>query len=151
VKSIPEIGRCDIISDELVQADLITKVKAITTVTNLLLDGTSGVKELQWQGDSFQYPAVRIDLEDNGYVFDEQERCQLYKIEFSIYIFSQERSSKQCSQIKGLLETALTGLGWHGTNANYLRLRLMDSVPAVREDERTWRSQLRYGTKVQTN
>jgi hypothetical protein len=136
------------ISDELIQADLITKLKTITTVTALLPDGTSGIKELQWQGDEFQYPAVRLDLERNEYVLDEQEMCGLYKVEFSLYIFSQERSSKQASQIKGLLEKVLTGTGWHGTNANYSRLRLLDSVPAVREDERTWRSQLRYGTKL---
>lgn len=138
------------ISDELLQADIIAKLKTITVVTNLLLDGTSGIKELQWQGDSFQYPCVRLDLEDNRYEFDEQERCQLQYAEFSIYVFSQERSSKQSSQIKGLLATYLTGLGFTGTYAKYTRLILLDSVPAVREDERTWRTQIKYGTRVQT-
>ena len=137
------------ISDNLVQQDLITKLKTIATVTNVLGDGVSGIKELEWQGDTFKYPCVRLDLESNEYVFDEQELCQLYSIEFSLYIFSEERSSKQCSQIKGLLENYLTGIGWTGTNAKYTRLRLIDSVPAVREDERTWRSQLKYRTKVQ--
>lgn len=135
-------------SDEFIQADLITKLKSITTVTPLLPEGQSGIKELQWQGDTFQYPAVRLDLEANEYEFDEQEMCGLYKIEFSIFVFSQERSSKQASQIKGLLETALTGWGWHGTYAKYSRLRLLDNIPAVRESEVIWRSQIRYGTKV---
>lgn len=137
------------ISDELVQADLIAKLKTITAVTSLLPDGVSGIKELQWQGDTFQYPGVRLDLENNEYVFDEQERCQLQYVEFSLYIFSQERSSKQCSQIKGLLATALVGLGFTGTNAKYTRLRLVDNVPAIREDERTWRSQIKLGSRVQ--
>lgn len=137
------------ISDELIQADLITKLKTITSVTSILPDGVSGIRELQWQGDTFQYPCVRLDLEQNEYVFDEQERCQLYQIEFSLYIFSEERSSKQCSQIKGLLENYLTGLGWTGTNAKYTRLRLTDNMPAVREDATTWRSQIKYRTRVQ--
>ena len=137
------------ISDELLQADLVSKLKRIASVTSLLPDGTSGIRELQWQGDTFQYPCVRLDLEQNEYVFDEQERCQLYQIEFSLYIFSEERSSKQCSVIKGLLENYLTGKGWTGTNAKYTRLRLIDSVPAVREDMTTWRTQLKYRTRVQ--
>jgi len=136
-------------SDELIQADLIAKLKSISTVTALLGGGANGIKEAQWQGDTFTYPAVRLDLENNRYYFDEQARCDLTEIEFSIYIFSEERSSKQCSQIKGLLEAALTGLGFSGTNARYPQLRLMDNVPAVREDERTWRSQLKYQSRVQ--
>lgn len=137
------------ISDELLQADLIAKLKTITSVTSILPDGTSGIRELQWQGDTFLYPCVRLDLEQNEYVFDEQERCQLYQIEFSIYIFSEERSSKQCSVIKGLLENYLTGRGWTGTNAKYTRLRLVDNMPAIREDANTWRSQIKYMTRIQ--
>ena len=137
-----------LIPDEKIQADLITKLKTIATVTSLLTDGTSDIKELQWQGDDFHYPAVRLDLERNEYTLDEQERCGLYKVEFSVYVFSQERSSKQASKIKGLLENALTAVGWNGTYAKYIKLHLLDSVPAVRESEVVWRTQLRYGTKV---
>jgi len=136
------------LSDEFIQADLIAKLKTITSVVSLLPDGVSGIKELQWQGDTFQYPAVRLDLESNDYEFDEQDRCNLWRVEFSIYVFSQERSSKQCSTIKGLLENYLTGLGFTGTYAKYSRLRLIDNVPAMREDSNTWRSQIRYSTRI---
>lgn len=136
------------LSDEFIQADLIAKLKTITSVVSLLPDGVSGIKELQWQGDTFQYPAVRLDLESNDYEFDEQDRCNLWRVEFSIYVFSQERSSKQCSTIKGLLENYLTGLGFTGTYAKYSRLRLIDNVPAMREDSNTWRSQIRYSTRL---
>jgi hypothetical protein len=135
-------------SDEKIQADLITKLKSITSVTTVLPEGVGGIKELQWQGDTFQYPAVRLDLEDCGYEFDEQEECGLYFAEFSVFVFSEERSSKQCSTIKGLLEVGLTGKGWTGVNAKYNRLRLVENIPAVRQDERTWRSQLRYRTRL---
>ena len=133
-------------SDELIQADLIAKLKTITSVTGII--GVTEVKELQWQGDTFTYPNIRLDLESNEYEFDEQERCNLWRVEFSVYVFSQERSSKQCSTIKGLLENYLTGLGFTGTNAKYSRLRLIDNVPAIREDERTFRAQLRYSTRL---
>lgn len=136
------------LSDEKIQADIIAKLKTITSVTSLLPEGQSGIKELQWQGDEFRYPGVRLDLEDNTYEFDEQERCQLQVTEFSVYIFSEEKSSKQCSTIKGLLATALVGLGFTGTNAKYVRFRLVDNIPAIRQDERTWRSQLRFRSFV---
>ena len=136
------------ISDNLIQADLIAKLKSITSVTSVLGDGVSGVKELEWQGDEFTYPCVRLELEDAGYEMEDQENCGLYFCEFSIYTFSQERSSKQCSQIKGMLETALSGLGFTGTYAKFNRLRLLESIPAVREDSRTWRTQLRYRTRL---
>lgn len=136
------------LSDEKLQADLLTKLKTLSSVTALLGDGASGIKELQWQGVTFLYPCVRFDIENTGYEFDEQEKCQLYFMEFSLFVFSQERSSKQCSQIKGLLENSLTALGWTGTNAKYSRLRMTDSVPSVREDERTWRSQISYRTRL---
>lgn len=137
------------LSDEFIQADIIAKLKTITTVTSLLTNGASDIKELQWQGDTFKYPAVRLDLERTEYEFDEQEKCNLYNITFSVYIFSEERSSKQCSQIKGLLENYLSGLGWTGTYCKFNRLRLQENVPAVREDENTWRGQLQYACRVQ--
>jgi hypothetical protein len=136
------------ISDEKVQQDIITELKTITSVTTLLGDGASGIKELQWQGDTFSYPCVRVDLERDVYEFDEQEKCALQHITFSIYIFSQERSTFECSKIKGLLESYLTGLGFAGLYAKYMRLRLMDNLSAVREDSLTWRSQLQYSTRA---
>lgn len=137
------------ISDELLQEDLVTKLKTISSVTSLLPDGLLGIRELQWKGSTFGYPNVRIDLEDNKYVWDEQKRCTLQQLDFSLYIFSQERSSKECSTIKGLLENYLTGIGFTGANARFIELRLSENVPAVSEDVRTWRSQLRYQVRIQ--
>lgn len=136
------------ISDEKIQADLIAKIRTLSTVV-AALPNVNEIREFYWQGDEFAYPNIRLDLESNDYVFDEQAGCSLWEIEFSLYVFSEERSSKQCSTIKGLLENALTGQGWHGTYAKYTRLRLQENIPAVRQDERTWRSQLRYLTRVQ--
>lgn len=132
------------ISDELIQADLIAKLKSITSVT--AITGVQEVRELQWQGDTFTYPNIRLDLEEVGYEID--EGCALYFAEFSIYVFSQERTSKQCSQLKGRLENSLTSLGFTGQYAKYNQLRLLDNVPAVRQDSMTWRSQIKYRTRL---
>lgn len=137
------------ISDEVMQAAIIERIKTITSVTNLLGDGVNGVKEFDWQGDTFTYPAIRVDLETNEYSFDEQEQCKLQYAEFSIYVYSEERSSKQCSMIKGLLATALIGLGFRSSqNILVQKPRLIDNVPVIRQDDRLWRSQLKLGSRV---
>jgi hypothetical protein len=140
------------ISDEVIQAALVTKLKSITalfTGTSVLPEGANGVRELQYQSDNFSYPNVRLDITNNDYYFDEQERCSLQEAQFSIYIFSQERSSKQCSTIKGLLMTALIGLGFTGTNVKFSRIRLVSNIPSIREDTRTWRSQIKLISRIQ--
>ena len=136
------------ISDEVVSADLIAKMKTFTTMVAALSEGVNGIKELQWQGDTFEYPCVRFDLEDNSIYYDEQEKCTLQEITFSVYIYSQERSSKQCSTIKGLVINNFVGKSWTGTGAKYIKIRLDDNSPAIREDERTWRSQATFKTRL---
>lgn len=122
-----------------------TKIKSLGSITT----GTSDIREFEWQGDEFTYPNIRLDLEDNRYEFNEQERCALQTIEFSVYIYSEQRSSKQCSYIKGLVASALIGLGFTGTYAKYTRIRLLENIPAIRVSEREFRSQLKLTTFVQ--
>lgn len=138
------------IGDEAAQAAIVAKIKATSSITSLLVGGASEVREIQWQGDTFTYPNIRVDLEINEFSFDEQERCNLQYVEFSVYVFSQERSSKECSQIKTAIINGLVGIGF--TNATqgvkFSRLRLVDNVPAIREDIRTWRSQAKFGSRI---
>lgn len=122
-----------------------TKIKSLGSITT----GTSDIREFEWQGDEFTYPNIRLDLEDNRYEFNEQERCALQTIEFSVYVYSEQRSSKQCSYIKGLVANALVGLGFTGTYAKYTRIRLLENIPAMRVSEREFRSQLKLTTFVQ--
>ena len=133
------------ISDEKIQSDLMTKIKSLGSITT----GTSDIREFEWQGDEFTYPNIRLDLEDNRYEFNEQERCALQTIEFSVYIYSEQRSSKQCSYIKGLVANALIGLGFTGTYAKYTHIRLLENIPAIRVSEREFRAQLKLTTFVQ--
>lgn len=138
------------ISDEVIQAALIAKLKSFTALTDLLVEGASGIKEFQWQGDTFKYPAVRLDLENNEWSFDVTGKCTLQDVEFSLYFYSEERSSKQCSQIKGVAMNSLIGHGFtqNGLRFSEIRLDRGGNIPAIREDERTWRSQVKLSTRV---
>ena len=138
------------ISDEVIQAAIIAKLKSFTTLTALLAEGVSGIKEYQWQGDTFKYPAVRLDLESNGYTFDANGQCTSQDIEFSLYFYSEEKSSKQCSQLKGITINLLVGKGFtqNGLRFSELRLERGGNIPAMREDEHTWRSQVKLNSMV---
>ncbi len=136
------------IGDEVIQAAIISKLKSLTPFGAVV---STEVKELEWQGDTFSYPNIRVELEENIPYFDEQLRCALQKVSFSVYIFSEQRSSKECSQIKTLVTNAMISGGFTSTtySVKFLPVRMLDSVPAIREDERTWRAQIQFGTKVQ--
>lgn len=135
------------IGDEVIQAAIIEKLKSLAPFGAV---ASTEVREFSWQGDTFTYPNVRVDLESNEWVFDEQERCNLQYVTFSIYIFSEQRSSKECSQIKTIIINALVGLGFTSTTqqVKFSRLRMVDNVPAIREDERTFRSQVQFGSRI---
>lgn len=137
------------IGDEAIQAGIISRIKSLAPYTSSFGSVDSGeVREWDWQGENFVYPNLRVDLEDNAPYFDEQLRCTLQRVEFSVYIYSEQRSSKECSQIKTNINNSLIGLGFTVNGVKYSDPRLIESIPAIRETERVWRSQLRYSTKV---
>jgi len=136
-----------LLGDEVIQAAIVEKLKSLAPFG---LVQSMEVRELSWQGDTFTYPNIRVDLESNEWVFDEQERCNLQYVTFSIYIFSEQRSSKECSQIKTLIINALVGMGFTSVTqqVKFSRLRMVDNVPAIREDANTWRSQVQFGSRI---
>lgn len=135
------------IGDEVVQAAIIAKLKSLAPFQSV---ASTEIRELEWQGDTFSYPNIRVELEENVPYFDEQLRCTLQRVEWSVYCFSQQRSSKECSQIKTSVINATVSNGFSNQSLaiKFLPVTVLDSVPAVREDERTWRSQIKFGSKI---
>lgn len=134
------------IGDESIQASIVAKLKALAPFDTV---SSTEIREFQWQGDEFAYPNIRIELEKNEYEFDEQERCQLQYIEFSVYAFSESKSSKESSRIKSAVINQLVGAGFTTLGVKFNRVRLIDNVPAVRQDERTFRTQAKFGSRIQ--
>lgn len=135
------------IGDEVIQAAIIAKLKSLAPFGAVT---STEVKELEWQGDRFTYPNIRVELEDNAPYFDEQLNCTLQRVEWSVYIFSEQRSSKECSQIKTIVTNAMVSNGFSNStySVKFLPVRIVDSVPAIREDANTWRAQIKFGSKV---
>ena len=86
---------------DAIQEAIITHTKAID-FTGLMLP--IEVREWQWMGTQFTYPNIRIDLT----VDYNQERCNWHNISVDFYVTSQKSTSKECSQLAGIIANAYT-------------------------------------------
>jgi hypothetical protein len=77
-----------------IQIALIERLKADTALVALL--GTADqIKETEWQGAEFTYPAVRVE----NTVKPNVAYCPPDDVDITIFCLSEKKSSKQCSLI----------------------------------------------------
>ncbi|HET8685827.1 MAG TPA: hypothetical protein VFM18_04090 [Methanosarcina sp.] len=100
---------------EQTQAAWIAYLKSKPQLTVLLTNGGANeIRETQWQGDEFAYPAIRVSVD----YFPSINGCGPDDIDVQIDVFSEEKSSKQASHIASVLQSILhkhpfTSLGVH--------------------------------------
>jgi len=128
------------IDNNLLQAALIAKANSSTGIQTYLSSGT--VLEYNWQGVDFGMPAARLQIEGQSDISELNEHCPS-QVDFSWYIFSEKQSSKECNQIAGAFVTAFRGISFEKNAIKFVRVRISENIPAIREDERTWRAQVR--------
>ena len=126
----------DLRNDQL-QGALIDYLKTQTAVTALLPGATSTeIREDQWQGTEFDYPNIRCRLMSNVI-----GNCNDLDITLSWEVRSEEASSYQADKICGKIRTVLHNKSFT-QNGLHISLWATNLVPAIREDMRTWRSEL---------
>jgi hypothetical protein len=84
---------------ETVQASWVAYLKSKTALVSLL-DSSLQIKEGQWQGDSFLYPAVRISVDYEPSIIS----CGPDDIEVTIEVFSEQKSSKEAAHIAAVIQ-----------------------------------------------
>jgi hypothetical protein len=125
-----------VISPELVQAGIIAKLKADTSLVAWLTARSAGseIRENQWQGRQFVYPAIRVDLlpqTETG-----NPPCYSQTL-FNVFAFTEGDSSKDCGILAGLVNAAL------------IRKKFsLGSVPPLRTAERVWQALGQYQTNL---
>lgn len=131
------------ISNELIQAAVITRLKANTALVNWLTTRSAAneIRELQYQGTTFTYPAVRVQM---GAQVPDGLTSVCYEangeIPFTVISFSESDSSLQCDQLAGLVNTALLGGALSGTGFKSLRIQSDGITKATRAGQRVWQS-----------
>ncbi len=130
----------------LVQGAVISYLKSQHTLTSQLT-GVSGteIREYQWAGADFVYPALRVyvDLKPslNGCGPDTAMLC--------IEAYSEQKSSMQCQQLTGTLTTILHKKRFKAGGLDFLMSRVTD----VTRPERTifgWMSKVNVDALVNT-
>lgn len=133
------------IPNDTTKAAVVAKTKSITSLTSLLPDGLQGVREFGWRGGgqgSFQYPNVRVEMETQLDVTPDSNCTPVYQ-SWSFYVFSEHHSSQEADNLAGIIANFFKGLSFTGTGVVFSRTEILESIPAVPEDENTWRAQVR--------
>lgn len=130
------------ISNDLVQAALVAALKANAALVAWLTarSAPNEIREAQWQGDSFTYPAVRVQVgtqlaNGNGPCYPVNG-----EVPFTIYAFSESDSSQQADVLAGLVGAALLGNHLSGTGFTTGPVLSDGLVHATRTGERVWQA-----------
>ena len=126
----------DFIRNDQVQAALVAYAKGKSNITDQVT--ADEVREDQWQGTEFTYPNIRIRMIDNAPVAGKGCRQDL---ELSWMVFTEDSSSLEADKIAGIISTELHTRQFSSNNFAF-GLRTTNVVPAIRIDERTWRSEV---------
>lgn len=89
-------------NQETVQEAWIAYLKSKTALV-ALLDNSLQIKQLQWQGDEFLYPAVRVSVDYMPSV----NGCGPDDVDVFIDVFSEEKSAKEVLHISATLQSIL--------------------------------------------
>lgn len=135
------------ISPELIQAGIIAHLKADTTLVAWLTGFSAGseIRENQWQGRQFVYPAVRVDLLPQT----EPGNPPCYsQVLFNVFAFAEGDSSKDAAILSGMLDTALLRKKFSGAGYSSGLVISLGTVSPIRTAERVWQALGQYQTNL---
>lgn len=124
--------------NDQIQSAIIDRLKGNTSIL-ALLSSSGDIKEDQWQGTSFVYPAVRLQLNSNQPLGD--ANCRHSTISLSILVYTEDDNSLLVDKIAGIINNELHDKQFSSSGIA-VSLRTTNLVPAVKSDVRTWRSQI---------
>lgn len=134
------------IDNAVIQADFITSLKGNATLVAALVrsDGEGGaenIKESQWAGTDFIYPAVRVRI-NRQIPITNRQNCDHARLTFSIRVLTEGGSSKEADQIAGIVNNHFHGNAGGGKffrgTAWTTFLRGSGLGSAIRTGERVW-------------
>jgi len=138
------------IPNDVIQKALISRLKSDTDLVTAL-GGSTEVREQQWQGRQFNYPAVRVAI--GVQVPDiRKSPCNWSRISFSVLCFSEERSSHEADHIAGLVNAALHDKAFDvaADGFRFHKIRSLGLVSARRASERIWAAEAFFDAEIHT-
>ena len=123
-------------SNDEIQAALLAYIRSKPTITSVIT--STEMREDQWQGSTFTYPAIRIHLISN---VPSDTNCNYNNISLSIMVFTEDASSQNADKFAGIINQALHDKSFVSNNIAFY-LKTTNLIPAFRSDIRTWRSEV---------
>jgi hypothetical protein len=117
-----------------------TVITALVATTN----GQKEIREIEWEGTKFTYPAVRVRATK---ITPTNTTCSSAEVELKIYVFSELPSSKEANNIASEIMMQLHGKSFSvtfigGTIVRFIGTRV-EQLGAIRtEDNQLWQSEL---------
>lgn len=124
-----------------VQASWIAHMRSQTEITSLLTTGTH-IKEEQWQGTTFIYPAVRFSVD----FFPGINGC-LDLAEVEITVFSEQKSSDEASTIAAAIQQAYHRHPFEQGSTKF-PVVIVEKVSKPMRSIYAWESRVRIRTRV---
>ena len=123
-------------SNDEIQAALLAYIRTKATITAVIT--SAEMREDQWQGTTFTYPAIRIRMISN---VPSSMQCNYNNISLSFLVFTEDASSQNADRIAGIISQALHDRSFSSNNIAFY-LKTTNLIPAIRSDKTTWRSEV---------
>lgn len=132
------------ISPATIQIAIIALLKADAALV-AGLGATARIKEAEWRGTSFAYPALRVDMtsispQGNGACAE-----QWLTVEGALIVYSKEDSSLECLTLLGVVQDAIQRQRLSAAGMTGLELKIAQLSPPDRE-ENIWRGAVLFTT-----
>lgn len=132
-----------------IQAAIIAHLQVQTALTDAMNAVKSGasveIRENQWAGTSFIYPAIRLDMQTQT---EEGDPPCYARQPFSVYAMTEDDSSANCGNILSLVDSALIRANIRGTGFKIGLIVSSGSVPPIRSGNRIWQAVGQYSANV---
>lgn len=105
------------IANYQIQADVLADLLAYSTLTARLAS-VGEIREAQYQGADYAFPAVRLAIINNTAIVDRGEQCDHSRLIFIVRSYTEGGSSRLCNVIANDVNTRLhrrnfQGTGWY--------------------------------------
>lgn len=118
------------VTEETIQAAFIAHLKAMPELTSQMT-GVSGteIREYQWQGADFVYPAVRVYVD----VFPSINGCGVDRADVTLEVYSEQKSSMEAKSISGTLVEQLHKTRFSTGGLSFSMVRVKNTDRASRD------------------
>lgn len=134
------------IAPDTVQAAIITLLKADAALV-ASLTAAARIKEADWRGTTFEYPACRVDVADMRPTGNGSCTEQRLGVTGSIIIYSKQESSLEAAKLLGLVENAIQQKHLSGAGMGSQIMRPIQTILPYRDND-IWRGDVVFATTV---